>query len=154
MKKSIWFQKPTLEECKIRSQNCMVEYIGIEVVEVGEDFIRGTMPVDHRTHQPRKILHGGASVVLAESLASLAGNYCVDPETSICVGLEINANHVRPVTEGIVEGLSRPVHLGKSTQVWNTEITQNGKLVCFSRMTLSVLDRDRTKIKDVESLKK
>jgi 1,4-dihydroxy-2-naphthoyl-CoA hydrolase len=146
--KSIWFRKPTKEECQLRGKNSMVEHIGIEITEIGEDFIKGTMPVDHRTHQPRKILHGGASVVLAESLASLAGNYCVDVDRFICVGLEINANHIRPVTEGFVEGVSRPVHLGKSTQVWNTEIRQNGKIVCFSRMTLSVLDKERTIIKN------
>ncbi len=145
--KNIWFKKPSIEECRNRSQGCMVEYIGIEVTEVGDDYIKGTMPVDHRTHQPRKILHGGASVVLAESLASLAGNYCVDLSKYICVGLEINANHVKPVTEGVVEGTARPVHLGKTTQVWNTEIRQNGHLVCYSRMTLAVLDKDRTKIK-------
>jgi 1,4-dihydroxy-2-naphthoyl-CoA hydrolase len=145
--KNIWFKKPSIEECRNRSQGCMVEYIGIEVTEVGDDYIKGTMPVDHRTHQPRKILHGGASVVLAESLASLAGNYCVDLSKYICVGLEINANHVKPVTEGVVEGTASPVHLGKTTQVWNTEIRQNGQLVCYSRMTLAVLDKDKTKIK-------
>jgi 1,4-dihydroxy-2-naphthoyl-CoA hydrolase len=143
----IWHKKPTVDECQKRSQDCMVEYIGIKITEVGDDFIRGLMPVDHRTQQPRKILHGGASVVLAESLASLGGNYCIDLDQYLCVGLEINANHIKHVTGGWVEGTARPVHLGKTTQVWNTEIRQDGKLVCYSRMTLMVLEKSQTKIK-------
>ncbi|MBS1983311.1 MAG: hotdog fold thioesterase [Bdellovibrionales bacterium] len=138
---SIWFKDYSLDEVNARGRGTMVEHVGIEVIEIGPDFLLGTMPVDHRTKQPVGLLHGGASVVLAETLASTAGNLIVDRDHEYCVGLEINANHIRSVTAGHVLGRSTPVHVGKSTQVWETRITQNDKLVCVSRMTLAVLKR-------------
>jgi 1,4-dihydroxy-2-naphthoyl-CoA hydrolase len=138
----IWFNKGlSLEDLYRRSRGTMVDHLGIQYTEVGADFFRGTMPVDHRTHQPLGLLHGGASVVLAESLASMAGNFVVDPATHYCVGLEINANHIRSATSGVVTGTARPLHLGKRTHVWEIRIEQNENLICMSRMTLAVLER-------------
>jgi 1,4-dihydroxy-2-naphthoyl-CoA hydrolase len=137
----IWNKTRTLEQVNARSRDTMMEHLGIQVTELGPDFITGTMPVDERTKQPAGLLHGGASVALAESLASTAGNLIVDSETHYCVGLEINANHVSSTTEGTVIGISRPIHLGLTTQVWETRITQNGRLVSIGRMTLAVLRR-------------
>lgn len=120
----------------------MVEHIGITISELGDDFLSGTMPVDHRTVQPMSILHGGASVALAETLGSLAANLVVDPQKNYCVGLDINANHIRAAKGGFVKGVARPLHLGSSTQVWSIEITnEDGKLVCVSRLTMAVLDK-------------
>jgi 1,4-dihydroxy-2-naphthoyl-CoA hydrolase len=136
----IWHKALTLEMLNERGANTMVEHIDIKVTEVGPDYLVATMPVDHRTKQPAGLLHGGASVVLAESIASMAGNCVVGPEL-MCVGLEINANHLRPVTSGHVVGKTMPLHLGKTTQIWQTEIRHNGKLSCVSRMTLAVIER-------------
>lgn len=141
-KYGIWFKQWNLSDLNKRGQGTMVEHVGIEVTELGEDFIRGIMPVDERTKQPIGLLHGGASVVLAESLASLAGNCVVDIAKEYCVGLEINANHLRSVTQGFVTATSRPLHLGRSTQVWETKIEQDGRSVCVSRMTLAVKKRN------------
>lgn len=117
-------------------------HLGIEVTEVGPDYLKARMPVDHRTKQPAGLLHGGVSVAMAETLASIGGNFVVDRETSSCVGQEINANHVRSATEGWVYGVARPVHLGRRTQVWEIRITDEAdRLVCISRMTLAVIDR-------------
>jgi len=139
---SVWFIRPTPETINLASKNTISELIGIEVVEVGDDFIRGRMPVDARTHQPFGILHGGASVVLAESLGSMAANAAVDISKYYCVGLDINANHISSIRSGWVEGIARPVHLGRSTHVWEIKISgENGKLVCISRLTMSVLER-------------
>src|SRR4051812_29358332 len=140
MTPSLWHRPYSVEDVNARGKGCMVEHLGIEIVELGTDFLRGTMPVDHRTKQPHGLLHGGASAALAETLASLAANLVVDPSRQYCVGLEINANHLRSCTEGKVTGTSRPLHLGKATQVWETRIEQDGRLVCVSRMTLAVLD--------------
>jgi 1,4-dihydroxy-2-naphthoyl-CoA hydrolase len=136
---SIWHRPYTLEETNRRSENTMVSLLGIEVTEIGPDFLRGRMPVDHRTKQPAGLLHGGASVALAESLASMAGNMVVDNKQAYCVGLEINANHISSCTEGFVTGEARPLHIGRSTQVWETMIRQGDRLVCVSRMTLAVV---------------
>jgi len=123
------------------NQNCLVGHLGIEITEIGEDYIKGKMPVDHRTTQPYGILHGGASVALAESLGSIAATFTVDQNKQYCVGLDINANHVRAVREGYVYGITRPLHLGKSTQVWEIKITnEEDKLVCISRITMVVMD--------------
>lgn len=139
---SIWFRKPTLEQANQSNDTTILGILGIRCTEVGDDYIMGTMPVDARTHQPFGILHGGASVVLAESLGSLASNYCVDNEKFYCVGLDINANHLRSVRSGSVTGTARPVHLGKSTQVWEIKIVDDaGKPVCISRLTMAVLGR-------------
>ena len=113
--------------------------LGIVFTEIGHDFVRGTMPVDERTRQPYGLLHGGASVLLAETLGSSAGNLCV-PEGRVCVGIEINANHVRAARDGTVTGTARPVHVGGRTQVWEIRIEdEGGELVCISRLTLAVI---------------
>lgn len=118
----------------------MVEHLGITLTDAGTDWLRGTMPVDARTRQPFGILHGGASVALAETLGSIAGNLCVDPARQRVVGLEINANHLRAVREGTVTGTARAVHVGRSTQVWEIRIeNEDGKAVCISRLTLAVV---------------
>lgn len=123
------------------SAHTMVEHIGITFTEVGPDYIRARMPVDYRTQQPYGLLHGGASVVLAETLGSVAAHCVVMKENRYCVGLEINANHIRPVKDGYVIGTARPVHIGKRTQVWEIKITnESDELVCISRITLAVLE--------------
>ena len=124
------------------SANTLIEYLGIVFTEAGSDWLRGTMPVDARSRQPYGLLHGGASVVLAETLGSMAGNLCVDPTTQRCVGLEINANHLRAVTDGVVTGTARALHVGRSTQVWDITIEdQAGRRSCVSRLTLAVVTR-------------
>ena len=116
----------------------MLTYLGIEITEQGEDFLRGSMPVDHRTIQPMGLLHGGASVVLAETLGSLAANMCCD-DGFYCVGLEINANHIRSTTSGKVTGTAHAVHIGRGTQVWEIRIEdEQGQLTCLSRITVAV----------------
>lgn len=124
----------------------MIEHLEISITELGSDFLKGTMPVDHRTVQPIRILHGGASVTLAETLGSLAANLVVNDEIKYCVGLDINANHIRPVKSGLVTGTARPLHIGQSTQVWSIEIVDEKKrLVCISRLTMAVLDIQKLK---------
>lgn len=138
---SIWKRDATVESVNAQRRATLVAHLGIEVTEVGDDFVRGTMPVDGRTHQPFGLLHGGASVALAETLGSLAANLAVD-ESRYCVGLEINANHLAAVREGHVTGTARPIHLGRSTQVWDIRIADDaGKPVCVSRLTMAVLNR-------------
>ena len=123
-----------------RARGSLVEHVGIVVTAAGDDWLRGTMPVDARTRQPYGLLHGGASVVLAETLGSMAGGLCVDPATQAVVGLEINANHLRAAREGMVTGTARAIHVGRSTQVWEIRIeNEAGKLVCISRLTLAVI---------------
>lgn len=132
----------TLDELNALSERTAMIPLGIRFTELGPDFLRGTMPVDERTRQPYGLLHGGASVLLAETLGSTAGNLCVPPDR-ICVGIEINANHVRGVRDGVVTGTARPVHVGAGTQVWEIRIEDaRGKLVCISRLTLAVVARD------------
>jgi len=124
------------------SRGNMGEHLGMEVIEVGEDYIKGRMPVDHRTRQPYGLLHGGASVALAETLGSVASAFVVDRSRYDCVGLEINANHVRGVREGFVYGIVRPLHLGKTTHVWDIRITdEREKLVCISRLTVAIIKK-------------
>ncbi|MEA9581552.1 MULTISPECIES: hotdog fold thioesterase [Xanthomonas] len=124
------------------SRNTLIEHLGIVFTEAGDDWLRATMPVDARTKQPFGLLHGGASVVLAETLGSSAGNLCVEMTTQMCVGLEINANHLRASTEGLVTGTARAVHVGRSTHVWDIVIENPaGKRVCVSRLTLAVVAR-------------
>jgi 1,4-dihydroxy-2-naphthoyl-CoA hydrolase len=135
----IWAKKIDIDDLNQWSKNTMVEHIGIRVVEVGDDYLKATMPVDKRTHQPMGILHGGASVVLAETLGSIAANLAVkDPY--YCVGMEINANHVKSAFSDDVTGTVRPVHIGKSTHVWDITICdKENELICVSRITLAVL---------------
>ena len=138
----IFKDKVTLEALNALSRNTMAERIGIEFTAIGPDYLEAKMPVDTRTHQPFGLLHGGASVALAETMGSVAATCCVDITRQFCVGLEINANHVRGVREGYVKGITKPIHIGKKTQVWEIRIL-NGKeeLVCISRITLAVLDK-------------
>ena len=138
---TIWFDGFPLDYARERGRDTVIAHLGIEVIEAGDDYLTARMPVDQRTRQPAGVLHGGASVVLAETLASWAATFCVDKSTHHCVGLELNANHVRPVAEGFVTGTARPIHLGRKTQIWEVRITdQRDKLVCVSRVTMAVLD--------------
>ncbi|HET9956919.1 MAG TPA: hotdog fold thioesterase [Polyangiaceae bacterium] len=136
----IWFDGFPLEIVRERSQNTLVGHLGIEFLEAGDDYVRARMPVDDRTRQPAGMLHGGASVVLAETLASWAASFTVDPQKNHCVGLEINANHVRALASGWVIGTARPAHLGRSTQIWEVRmVDESNRLICISRVTMAVL---------------
>lgn len=138
---SIWFAAPNIEDANRRMQHGMAGHLGIAFTEFGADYLRGTMPVEPRLHQPMGILHGGASVVLAETLGSVAANYVVDHAKFYCVGQEINANHIRPVRSGLVTGTARAIHLGARSQVWGIEIRDaQEKLTCVSRLTIAVVD--------------
>ncbi|MBA2407594.1 MAG: hotdog fold thioesterase [Chitinophagales bacterium] len=138
----IWRKPIVLEELNAWHDNTLQRHIGIEFIETGDDYIKATMPVDHRTQQPMGLLHGGASVALAESLGSVASVLCVDSTQKIVVGLEINANHIKSARNGIVTGITRPIHLGRSTQVWEIKIfNEDDQLICISRITNAILDR-------------
>ncbi len=137
---SIWTKRPDISDMQRMHLNTAVDRLGIEFVAVGDDWISARMPVDTRTVQPMGILHGGASVVLAETLGSCAAGHCVDMSKNYCVGLDINANHIRAARSGWVLGVARPLHVGKSTQVWEIRVTdENEKLVCIARLTMAVL---------------
>lgn len=137
---SIWHTAFPLDEANRRSADCAVGHLGIELIEVGDDYLKGRMPVDARTRQPAGVLHGGVSVVLAETLTSWGSAFVVDPAKFHCVGQEINANHIRAVAAGWVYGVARPLHLGRSSHVWEVRITdERDKLVCVSRVTMAVL---------------
>ena len=137
---AIWKQPIDLDRINGWSHGTMMETLGIHFTGIGDDWLRGTMPVDHRTRQPFGLLHGGASVVLAETLGSTASLLTLDLETQVAVGLDINANHVRGVREGVVTGTAKAVHLGRTTQVWEIRIEEEtGKLVCLSRLTMAVI---------------
>lgn len=142
----IWFRPITLSEvAKSRSQT-MVDHLGIEFTEIGEDYLCARMPIDDRTMQPMRIMHGGASCALAETVASVAANFCVDPEKYACVGLEINTSHIKMVKAGFVTGVARPIHLGRSTQLWEIKIhDENNQIVSVSRLRMSVIDKSFTK---------
>ncbi len=137
---SIWFKPYTLENIRAFTDIFMVKHLGIELEKIGDDYLVGVMPVDDRTKMPLGLLHGGASCVLAETLASMASFLCINPEYSYTVGLEINANHVRGVKSGKVTGICKPLHIGRSHHVWNIEISDDtDRLVCVSRVTMAVL---------------
>ncbi|HEY9366663.1 MAG TPA: hotdog fold thioesterase [Agromyces sp.] len=138
---SIWFGEPSLEWANARDDT-LIRTLGIELTETTDGSLKGRMPVDHRTRQPGGVLHGGASVALAETLASWGATLTVDPAKFYCVGMEINANHVRPVADGWVYGEAVPLTRGRTTQVWDIKITDAaGKLVCISRCTMAVLPK-------------
>jgi len=139
----IWFDKElSVEKLKPLGPNTMAAHIGIEWIEVGQNFIKAKMPVDHRTNQPYGLLHGGASCVLAETLGSVASAMVIDHSKFYCVGIEINANHVRGVKAGHVIGVVLPLHLGNATHVWDIKIyDEKEKLVCVSRLTVAILTR-------------
>jgi 1,4-dihydroxy-2-naphthoyl-CoA hydrolase len=140
---SIWRRAQTLETLNLLGAGTMARPLGIVFTEIGEDFIRGTMPVDDRTRQPLGLLHGGASVALAETLGSTGANLCVD-ESLVCLGQEINANHVRSARTGVVTGTARPLHLGGRSHVWAIDIVdESSALVCVSRLTMAVIPRPR-----------
>lgn len=141
---SIWFNDEfPLAHVEERAVKTLSGNLGIELLEAGEDFLRGRMPVDARTVNPAGVLHGGASIAFAETLASCAGSFVLDGTRQQCVGLEINGNHMRPVSRGAyVYGTARPEHLGSKTQIWTIRIeNEQNKLVCLSRMTLAVLEK-------------
>ena len=132
----------TLDTLNNFSRKTMAERIGIEFTAIGPDFLEAKMPVDERTHQPFGMLHGGASVALAETMGSVAATCCVDTAKHFCVGLDINANHVRSVRQGFVKGITKPLHIGKKTQVWEIRIVnEQEELVCISRITMAVLEK-------------
>jgi 1,4-dihydroxy-2-naphthoyl-CoA hydrolase len=139
---SMWYARPTLEALRQQAAETMIEHLGIEFLEVGDDYLSARLPIDVRTVQPFGILHGGASVALAETLGSAAANWCVNYTEKMCVGLDINANHVRATRSGHVIGTARPLHLGASTQVWEIRIEdEQARLVCIARLTMAVLNR-------------
>ena len=138
---AIWFHEEFDDRLQQMQKGNILEQLGIEITEVGDDFVKGKMPVDHRTHQPTGLLHGGASVVLAESLGSVGANLIVDNSKHLCVGLEVNANHIRSVREGFVYGVATPVNIGGKIHVWSIDITNEaGKIVCSSRLTMAVIN--------------
>lgn len=139
----IWYNKDVMvEDIRSLGKGTMGEYIGIEWVEIGDDFVKARMPVDHRTQQPYGLLHGGASCVLAETVGSIASALVVDHSRFVCVGLEINANHVRSARDGFVIGTATALHLGSNTHVWDIKIHDEvQKLVCVSRLTVAVIPR-------------
>ena len=137
---SLWRTQPNIEQLNALQKNTIGEVLDIRFESFDEESLTASMVVDQRTHQPYGLLHGGASVVLAETLASWAATFVVDRERFHCVGMEINANHLRPVADGWVRGEARPINLGRTTQVWDIRITNaDGKLVCISRCTMAVL---------------
>lgn len=151
----VWQRTLSLDELNAMGEGNMAEHLDIWFTEIGPDYLRATMPVDHRTHQPFGLLHGGASVVLAETVGSTAANGCVDPETHYCVGIDINANHLRPVREGRVVGTARPLHRGRTTHVWQIHIRDEaGRLVCASRLTMAVIERKSERSKERRSGRK
>ena len=136
---AVWTTPPTLEQLNARSQGCAVSHLGIEFTEIGPDYLCARVPVDERTKQPYGLLHGGVSVVLAETLGSV-GAACACPAGHRAVGLDINANHLRAATQGWVTGTARPVHIGKTTHVWQIDmVNEAGELTCVSRITMAIL---------------
>lgn len=138
----IWHRRPSIAELQATARATAIEHLAIEFTEVGDDSLAARMPVDLRTIQPYGLLHGGASMLLAETLGSAAAHHCVDTDAFLPVGIEINANHVRGVREGWVRGTARPLHLGRATQVWEIRIVDDAdRLVCVSRLTMGVVPR-------------
>lgn len=141
----IWQTDMSLAALMQRGVNTMTDHLGIEFIEIGDNFLVAKMLVDHRTLQPAGIMHGGASCALAETIGSTAANCCVDPSQFYCVGLDINTNHIRAVRAGFVIGTAKPFHLGKTTQVWGIEIVDEKKqLISVNRLTMAVLPRSRS----------
>lgn len=141
-KAPVWKTAVTVEQIAERSKDTLMEHLGIEYLEIGDDWLKARMPVDHRTKQTAGILHGGASAALAETLGSIAAGLCVDREKKRIVGLEINANHIRPVRHGWVTGVTTPIHIGNTTQIWEIRLTNDeGKLTCVSRLTVANIDK-------------
>ena len=139
---SIWVVRPSLDEINELSSDNMLGHLGIRFIGVTDDSIQASMPVDSRTKQPYGILHGGASVVLAETLASVAANYTIDRSKNYSVGLDVNANHIRSVRSGIVVGTATAIHIGRSTQVWEVRILAGERLASIHRITMAILSRE------------
>jgi len=140
----IWFSKTSIEELNNRPMNHLGAFLGIEFTEIGADFLAAKMPVNERTHQPAGILHGGASVVLAETVGSVASYLIIDSRKYLAVGLEVNANHLRPVKSGFVTAICKPIHIGAKTHVWDIKITDDrGKLNCVSRLTVAIIPNNQ-----------
>lgn len=138
----IWTIPVTIEEINHRCRNTLCDHLGIEFIEIGDDHMTARMPVDRRTNQPMGIVHGGATAALAETVASAAANYCVDP-TKVCVGLDLNINHIRGVSSGFVIGVAKPLHLGKTTQVWEIKIMNETKqLISAARLTIAIIAKN------------
>jgi 1,4-dihydroxy-2-naphthoyl-CoA hydrolase len=132
----------SVDALNLLSKDTMADTIGILFTEIGPNFLTATMPVDHRTHQPYGLLHGGASAALAETVGSVASSLCIDKTKQICVGMEMNCNHVRPKRDGIVTAIATPLHIGATTHIWDIKINdEKGKLVCISRLTVAVLKK-------------
>jgi 1,4-dihydroxy-2-naphthoyl-CoA hydrolase len=139
---SLWRTEVTPELLQRLSRDTFADRIGIRITEVGADYLRATLPVTPAVHQPYGVLHGGASVALAETVGSVAANLCIDGERFQCFGQEINANHLRAVTSGLITATARPYHIGSRSHVWGIEIRdQDGKLVCISRLTMAIVQR-------------
>lgn len=137
---SLWYATPNLEQLNANSKNTILELLDIRFEAFTEDSLTASMVVDHRTHQPYGLLHGGASVVLAESLGSSASYLCIDTSKYFCVGIEVNANHLRGVRSGRVTAVAHPVHIGRTTHVWDIRLTsEEGKASCISRLTVAIV---------------
>lgn len=138
----VFLTRPSLEQLNFTREETMVSHLGIEITGIGEDYLEATMPVDHRTKQPMGLLHGGANVALAETLGSLAASLTIDQTKQACVGLEINANHIKSVRDGKVKGVAKPIHIGKTTQIWEIKIYNEAEqLCCISRITMAILEK-------------
>lgn len=144
MSDSIWFANPTLKELNQLHDNTIIRPLGIIITELGPDYISGTMPAAPQTFQPMGLIHGGANVVLAETLGSIGANLVVDNSKYYCVGQEVNANHLRGVRSGLVTGTARPVYIGRTSQVWEIKlVNEAGKLTCISRLTMAVVKHSK-----------
>lgn len=143
MRKHIWYlEQLSIADLNSLGKNTMGEVLGIEFTEVGSDYLKATMPVNQNTRQPYSLLHGGASAALAETLGSVASALIIDPDKQICVGIEINANHLKGVKEGFVTGICSPLHIGATTHVWDIRITnEKHQLICISRLTVAILKK-------------
>lgn len=139
---AIWVTTPSVERIAEMHRNSLAERIGIRVTGFGDDFLRATMPADARTFQPMGIVHGGANVALAETVASVAASHCIDLAHFFCVGQEINANHLRPVRSGLLTATARPFHIGARSQVWGIDVlNEAAQLTCISRITMAIVER-------------
>jgi 1,4-dihydroxy-2-naphthoyl-CoA hydrolase len=139
---SIWHHMPNPSLMEKTSEGTIDQHLGIKITDVGDDYLTGTMPADHRTFQPYGIVHGGANVVLAETLGSMAGAHVIDTEHYLCMGQEVSATHLRPVSSGLVTGTARPIHLGRRSQVWEIRITNDqGKLSCIAKLILAIVPK-------------
>ncbi len=143
---SIWITPINLEEINQRGRNTLAEHLGIEFTEIGHNYLTAVMSIHQKLLQPMGIMHGGASCALAETVGSVAANFCIDQKLKACVGLDININHLRQVRSGVITATAKPLHLGKTTQVWEIKIQNDEqKLVAISRLTISVIDQNRLK---------